>query len=364
MTVAIIFGGKSSEHEVSVVSASSVVRNLPPNIDVVLIGISRDGEWFLQDEKMADDLRAGKIKSLSIEKKTRVYLCAGGKKSAFVADSGKTLSADVVFPVLHGQQGEDGAIQGALELAEIPYVGGGILPSAISFDKEKTKIIWKSAALPVVDGICVRKYDFENENFDKFYEDATARLGKNLFVKPCCAGSSVGAKKADTKDALLSAIKNAFRFDEKILVEKCVDAHEVECAVLGNEAAKSFEPGEIAPTHEFYDYDAKYNDPSGALLIIPAKIPEEKRAKIREIALKAYHALDLSGLSRVDFFVDKGTGEIFLNEVNTIPGFTSISMYPKMCETAGIPYPELLEMLLKFAIERFDARASLETAIE
>lgn len=361
MKIAIIYGGKSGEHEVSLVSAASVVRNIEKTNSIYLIGITKDGRWFLQPEAELKRVLSSDS-PLSIDESVSVSVVpGGGKDSAFMAE-GKTFGVDVVFPVLHGTFGEDGTIQGLLEMADVPYVGGGVMASSASMDKEKTKVIWKDADLPVVPYVCARKYQCNNGELKELLDEAENKYGYPLFVKPCCAGSSVGASKASDRNELESSVKEAFQWDSKILIEQCIDAREIECSVIGNSDVQTFIPGEIVPTHEFYDYDAKYNDPDGAALCIPAKLDMANLDKIQNLAEKAYRALDLSGLSRVDFFVDKTTGSLYINEVNTIPGFTSISMFPKMCENGGLEYKKLIEKLLSLAIERFNESRKLKTS--
>ncbi|MBQ5780617.1 MAG: D-alanine--D-alanine ligase, partial [Spirochaetaceae bacterium] len=301
---------------------------------------------------------SGKIDSLEIVRENPVSV----EPSKGLFASGKKIDCRVVFPVLHGQFGEDGAVQGLLETAEIPYVGGGILASAVSFDKEMTKKIWVENNLPVVPWFCVRKVDFLKDGFfPRFSRECEDKFGYPVFVKPCSAGSSVGANKVNNTDELLKMMEKAFEYDEKILIEQFIPAREIECAVLGNDEVTVFRPGEIIPSHEFYDYDAKYTDPNGAALQIPANLEEKTEKVICEIAAKAYKALELTGLSRVDFFVSKADSGLYLNEVNTLPGFTSISMYPKMCIAGGISYPDLIDTLLDLAIQRFNARGILKT---
>ena len=278
-----------------------------------------------------------------------------------------------MIPALHGTFGEDGTVQGLLELAELPYVGCGVAASANCMDKEKTKVILQQAGVPVVPYICVRRSDLASSTrYDEILAQAEQTLGYPLFVKPCSAGSSDGASRADDLRHLNGAIWEAFLWDDKILIEKAIDAREIECSVTGNpttdggtdkaEALTAYGPGEIAPKHTFYDYDAKYNDPDGAELRIPAALDEETQERVRALAKKAYAALDCAGLSRVDFFVDKATGELYLNEINNLPGFTSISMFPKMCESAGLSFGALLELLVQQALLRFKATRSLQTS--
>ena len=369
MNVTILFGGKSSEHEVSLVSAASVARNLDSTKHkITLIGIAKDGTWYLQSDDELAQIKKDSSRPLKITEDKNQIVCVipgAGKNSALKTLSGKILPTDIVFPVLHGMYGEDGTIQGLFEMAEIPYCGCSVISSSVSMDKEKTKIIWEKYNLPVVPYLTLKKYRYSSDEDKK---STIEKIEKNfkypVFVKPACEGSSVGASKADNREELIKALDEAFVWDEKVLVELCVNAREVECAVTGNNEVTVYTPGEILPTHTFYDYDAKYTDPDGAKLEIPALITQEEKDKIVAIAKKAFKKLDCSGFSRIDFFIDKDTGAIYLNEINTIPGFTSISMFPKMCEASGLKYADLIEKILSLGIERFNARRELKTSLK
>jgi len=349
LTVCILFGGRSGEHEVSCRSAASVVRNLDPDrYQQVLIGIDDEGRWHLQQEARFQTASFGE--SLKVVPAVEV-VTAVPAVGLFAAS--KPIPVDVVFPVLHGTFGEDGTVQGLLEIANLPYVGAGVLGSSLAMDKQKTKEIWKQRGLPVVDFITVR---------DSSARSAAAVLEQfsfPLFVKPVTAGSSVGITKVHTEEQLRPAIAEALRFDAKAMVEPAIDAREIECAVLGNETAEAFAPGEILPSHEFYSYEAKYIDPEGAALKLPADLPENLAREVRRLAVAAFKAVECSGMARVDFFLEKKSNRILLNEINTIPGFTNISMYPKMCEASGLAYPKLLDRLIELAIERHGRRSSL-----
>ncbi len=375
MNIALIYGGKSGEHEISLVSATSIARNIDSaKHNVVLIAITKDGRWFLQDSSELNRIKNDTKATLSIkeDKSNIVSIIPGAKNHSFIAN-GKDLCIDVAFPALHGPFGEDGTIQGLFEMADIPYVGCGVMAGSITMDKEKTKVIWQNAGLPVVPYVCIKRSDLKDtKSYNDKINNAIKNLGLPLFVKPCSAGSSDGANKASTIDELNTAITEAFKWDDKILIEKSINAREVECSVTGNsttdngseksESVTSYIPGEIAPTHEFYDYDAKYNDPEGAKLLIPAALTPDELENVRDLAIKAYSALDASGLSRVDFFIDRDTNKLYLNEINTLPGFTSISMFPKMCEKAGLQFTELTELLLTEAVCRFNATRNLQTS--
>ena len=357
MRIAILYGGKSGEHDVSLLSAASIIRNLDRSHRLHLIGITKTGAWHLQPESvlascLEDDgpleLRADGPDVLAVP---------GTGLRVYGARGSSDLPLDVVFPVLHGTFGEDGTVQGLLECAGLAYVGAGVMGSAIAMDKETSKTLWREAGLPVVPSLTARLADLER--LEELSAEIERRFGWPVFVKPAGCGSSVGASKAGTRSDMKSALHTALLCDTKALVEPFIAAREIECAVLGNENPRAFPPGEIVPSHEFYDYDAKYIDPLGAKLVIPAMIGEESAQRITAIALSAYRAAGLSGMARVDFFIDRNDDTIYLNEANTIPGFTSISMYPKMCEAGGLPYPALLDELLRLATERHAARAGL-----
>jgi D-alanine-D-alanine ligase len=285
-----------------------------------------------------------------------------GKGLAAATEQGmlRNIECDVVFPVLHGTFGEDGTIQGLLECAGLPYVGAGVLGSALGMDKQIAKEVWFREGLPVVESFSVRKADPVHSSFmPALIRKIEARFGWPCFVKPACSGSSVGTSKVHGPEGLEKALAHAFEFGEKTLVERFVSAREIECAVLGNEEPEAFTPGEILPKHEFYDYEAKYKDPDGAVLLVPAALSEQQALQVRQLAIKAYRALDLCGMARVDFFMDRLTGELVLNEVNSIPGFTAISMYPRMCEASGLAYPDLLDRLVGLAMERHGEKAKI-----
>lgn len=375
MNICVIYGGKSGEHEISLLSASSIIRGIDNNNKIILIGITKEGKWYLQSEDEYKRICKDKKAVLTItqdEKKAVSIIPGAGVKSFSV--NGNALEIDVVFPVLHGTYGEDGTIQGLLDMADLPYVGCTTLSSAITMDKEKTKMIWQSVGLPVVPYVCLKRYVMNDSVlYDAFIEAAEKELGDYpLFVKPCCAGSSNGASKAKNRKELSFAIMEAFQWDDKVLIEKAINAREIECSVTGNsvtfpadseiEDVVAYIPGEIIPSHTFYDFDAKYNDPDGAALQIPANLTENDLEKIRKTACAAYKVLDATGLSRVDFFIDKDTKAVYLNEINTMPGFTSISMFPKMCDAAGLEFKELVNLLLNEAIERYNSKKRLCTS--
>ena len=356
MKVIIIYGGTSSEHEVSCRSATSVLQNLSPTDEVHLIGISKqNGKWYAQDASIREAILSSPDMLLKVQENEEalVSIIPGAAPSAFRTKN-KVLECDVVFPVLHGSYGEDGCIQGLFEVVGVPYVGPGVLASSLAMDKERAKILWKVAGLPVVPYVSIRLKEWKNEaTRESIISRSQTEFGYPMFVKPAAAGSSVGANKVQTKEELLQACDEAFIHGNKILIEKFMDAREIECSVTGYTNAKVYTAGEIISTHEFYDYDAKYIDANGAALKIPADLDDATCKKVREIAGKAYEVLSLTSLSRVDLFIDKKTHEIYLNEVNTIPGFTSISMFPKLCEAAGLQYQDLIKLLLNEAISHF-----------
>lgn len=392
MTVAVLFGGKSGEHEVSLVSASSVVRRIDrTKHSLVLIGIAKDGVWYVQDESEAERVvrDTNAVLKIAQDSSPIVSLVPGGGTERALqigqidtnkdgAKQAKKLAVDIVFPVLHGSYGEDGLVQGLLEMAELPYCGCSVASSAIAMDKAQAKKIRAYEGLPVVPFACIKKRALEDETLQKKLDEAEKRFGYPLFVKPSSAGSSVGAAKAGNRKEFERAVHEAFLWDEKILIEECIDAREIECSVTGDSlscgsascgsgaekasAVCSYEPGEIAPTHGFYDYEAKYTDPNGARLLIPAPITAEQRTEVQAMAERAYAASDCSGLARVDFFIDKKSGKLYLNEINTMPGFTPISMFPKMCEQSGLPYDRLIELLLEQGLDRFKKRRALKTS--
>ncbi|MBQ3671140.1 MAG: D-alanine--D-alanine ligase [Treponema sp.] len=375
MKIALVYGGKSGEHEISLVSAAAVARNIAPEHEIFPIAITKSGRWFLQSNDELEKVKSDNKAHFKIEEddsKEVLPVPAGGTERTFKIGN-DFFGVDIVFPVLHGTFGEDGTIQGLFEMVDVPYVGCGVCASAITMDKEKTKSLLAQAGIPVVPGLCMRRSDLADwQRYDEFLENAQNELGFPLFVKPCSAGSSDGASLAKDLQHLNGAIMEAFLWDDKILIEKAIDAREIECSVTGNpttddgsadfEATTAYGPGEIAPKHDFYDYDAKYNDPNGAELLIPANLVEEKLQEIRTIAKRAYTALDLSGLSRVDFFIDRKDGTLYLNEINSMPGFTQISMFPKMCEKFNLNFQDLTTLLMNEALKRFKKTRELCTS--
>lgn len=345
--ICVIFGGQSPEHDISLKSATSVIKNLDKDkYEIITIGITASGKWYLFTGD-TDKIENGEWEKA--ENKRAVISPDAEDKAILVLDGDAVtkIYPDIVFPVLHGEYGEDGTIQGLIALAEMKSVGMGVLGSAVGMDKSFSKIVFKDAGIPQADWVLVRR---EN-GYETYIDEIEKKLGYPCFVKPCRTGSSVGVGKAHNREELLSALLEAGRFDRKILVEEFIDGHEVECSVLGNENPKASVVGEIMPTVEFYDFDAKYNDNTTELQI-PAKISDEVSEKIREYAIRAFSAIDGQGLARVDFFVRYKDNEVVLNEINTMPGFTNISMYPKLWEASGLSYKDLLDELVALGEKR------------
>lgn len=349
MKVAVIFGGQSTEHDVSKVSGSAVLKNLDKEkYDITPIYIGKDGIWYKYTKNIKE------IELLKIDEEITEL-----EKIDNVLEFLKT--QELLFPVLHGLYGEDGTIQGLFELIKVPYVGCKVLASSMAMDKVYTKIVIDKAGIKQAKSEYIRKFNdkyiYVNKNFDEeilSIEEICNKMEKNLkypmFIKPSNSGSSVGVNRAKTKEELKTAIENASKFDKKILIEQGVLGHEVECAVLGNEEVISSRVGEIKAAEEFYSFDAKYNNQESKTMI-PAEISEKTEEEIRKQAVKAFKAIDGKGLSRVDFFVEDETGDIILNEINTLPGFTQISMYPKLFESVGIKYNKLLDKLIELALK-------------
>ncbi len=364
LKIGVLYGGRSGEHDVSLCSAASVVTALNKSkYDIVAVGIDRDGRWYVQNQpEIITDKAFGKILSLKKQglwlvnhfeqqNKLHIYNLENRKQDVVV---------DLIFPVLHGTYGEDGTLQGLLELAMVPYVGVDVAGSAVGMDKDIAKRLLKEAGIPVVPWMTISQHQWRKQS-KKILRDALAKLELPLFVKPLCTGSSVGIKKVKVKKELADAMDYAFQFDTRIMIETGVDCREIECAVLGNDCPQASVLGEILPQHEFYSYEAKYLDPEGARMNIPAKIPAKLAAAIRKSAVTGFQALNCNAMARVDFFLDKKTNQFYLNEINTLPGFTSISMYPKLWEATGIKYRGLLDRLITLAFERHRAKSAIKT---
>src|SRR5690349_10374668 len=356
LRVGVLFGGRSGEHEVSLASAASVIRGLDPDkYEAVPIGISKEGHWLIggaAQKMLPEVLKAGQ----------RVVMAADPTDAALIPldRSGGGQRLDVVFPVMHGTFGEDGTIQGLLDLAGLPFVGAGVLGSAIGMDKDVSKRLLQAAKIPVVPWITVYRADWEREP-EKIRQAVEKKFKYPVFVKPATLGSSVGMTKVHSREELQPAITLAAEFAMKILVERAVTAREIEVSVLGNHDPQASVPGEIVPHHEFYDYAAKYLE-EGTQLLIPAELKPMQVKKFQHLAVEAFRALELSGMARVDFFLEKGSGKIYLNEVNTIPGFTSISMYPKLWEASGLSFSKLIDKLIELALEQHAEKARTKYA--
>ena len=379
LRIGIIYGGRSGEHEVSVASAASVFKHLDRDrFEPIPIRIEKDGRWLIADRPPAALAASEVIEQARIHSSHPVR---GGRQAHMVAypadeplltiersrkaegDNAYVtgLGLDVVFPVLHGPLGEDGTVQGLLELANLPYVGAGVLASALGMDKALMKVVFAARGLPVTPGRVVLRHEWDRSR-DAVAATAAA-LGYPMFVKPANLGSSVGISKATDHAGLLRAIDLAFEFDRKIIVEQAVpEAREIECAVLGNEDPQASVPGEIVPNREFYDYEAKYLDDRSELLV-PAPLTGEQQDTVRQMALDAFRAIDGAGMARVDFLMARRTGQLFVSEVNTIPGFTTISMFAKLWAASGLEYPALLDRLIRLALARHAEKQRLRTSV-
>jgi D-alanine-D-alanine ligase len=360
LRVGVLFGGRSGEHEVSLASAASVIRALDPEkYEAVPIGISKDGRWLVGTKAhtmLPDVLKSGERVSLPPDP-------TAGALVPIAQGSGRpSINVDVVFPVLHGTFGEDGTVQGLLELAGLPYVGAGVLASAVGMDKDVQKRLFEYAGIPVVPFLAIRRSEWQHER-----EAVLRRIRKKfrfpIFIKPATLGSSVGMTRAKTPENLAAGMDLAAEFALKIIVERCVTAREIEVSVLGNDDVRASIPGEIVPHREFYDYTAKYLE-QGTRLVIPAPLTKKQVATFQDLAVRAFRAIEGTGMSRCDFFFERRTNKIFVNELNTIPGFTAISMYPKLWEASGLPYPKLIDQLIELALELHREKARTKYSIE
>jgi len=377
--VGVLFGGRSGEHEVSLASARSVMDHInKEQYDVIPIGITKEGEWLVGGDPMAA-LASGTSPAdsspatlLADPSRPGLWNLSGGGKlgpgetGVQPRAQGQSLTAvrlaelDAVFPVLHGTYGEDGTVQGLLELAGVPYVGCGVVASAAAMDKAIAKDIFCAHGLPVLDYIVVKRKQWRQDP-GQVIAEVEERLSYPVFVKPANLGSSVGVSKVHDGEELSPALDLAARYDRKVLIEQGIEAREIEVSVLGNDDPIASIPGEVVPCREFYDYRAKYVDDDSELLI-PAPLDTETMQRVREMALVAYKALDCAGMARADFLLDRVSGELWINELNTIPGFTQISMYPKLWQATGISYPELIDRLIELAVERFEDKSQSETS--
>jgi len=375
--VGVIYGGRSGEHEVSLASAAAVFQNLDPErYEAIAIRIEKDGRWALPAEppkmmKAADTIagsRGAPLRASEADTREAHLVAHPGGDTLLTIDrhssqaSVSGLGLDVVFPVLHGPYGEDGTVQGLLELANVPYVGAGVLASSVGMDKAAMKLVFAAKGLPIGDYEVVLKRDWQRDE-RAIMNAVVNQLGFPVFVKPANLGSSVGISKAKHATELRTAINLAAEFDRKIVIEAAVpQAREIECAVLGNDEPEASVPGEIIPGREFYDYEAKYLDDSSRT-VIPASLTDRQAEEVRRLAIAAFKAIDCAGMARVDFLLGGDSGVLYLNEVNTIPGFTTISMYSKMWEASGLPYPKLIDRLIALAIERHHDKQQLRTSM-
>lgn len=363
--VGVIFGGRSGEHEVSLVSARSVMAALDrERYEVVPIGITRDGAWVVGEQLAQLSANVGTASLPSGDALERGAFLAGSDDATLMQINRQNeitplTELDVVFPVLHGTYGEDGTVQGLLELANVPYIGANVVGSAVGMDKAIFKSVMEAHGLPVLPWRMVTRKRWRREP-DAVLDELQAVLNYPMFTKPANLGSSVGIEKCTNFEALIAGINEAARYDRRIVVEQGARVRELEVAVLGNEEPKASVVGEIKPKRDFYDYEAKYITDDSELFI-PANIPESLSDEVRRLAVRAYQAIDCAGLGRVDFLFDTDTGRLYINEINTIPGFTSISMYPKLWEATGIPYSDLLDQLIELAIERHNEKMVNET---
>jgi D-alanine-D-alanine ligase len=367
LRVGILFGGRSTEHEVSILSAQSIIAAMDPQrFEAVPLYIDKEGRWLTGDslKRLVSNSAAREYVYLPPDPTQHSLVPAqDGRSSPSVGGQGGGVPPlDVVFPVFHGLNGEDGTIQGVLELANLPYVGAGVLGSALGLDKIYMKRAFAAAGLPVVDYLPITRRQYERDP-NAFIALVEERIGYPCFTKFANSGSSVGTTKAHNRGELGDGLRLASTFDRKLLVERAVDARELEISVLGNDEPEASVVGEVVPAHEFYDYEAKYLD-EGSRLLIPAPVEDSLAQDARSMALRAFQAVDAAGMARVDFFLERTSGRLLVNELNTIPGFTRISMYPKLWEASGLSYPKLIERLVELAIERFDDRQRSQTAID
>jgi len=359
--VGVVFGGKSAEHEVSLQSAKNIVDAIDQDkYDVMLIGIDKEGKWHLNDQS-SYLLNAENPKLIQLNKSNEHIAIVPGDEDNQLIHASKSINLDqldVVFPIVHGTLGEDGSLQGMFRVANLPYVGSNVLGSSLCMDKDVAKRLLNAAGINVAKGLVYKR----NRKNEINYEKAVEALGTPLFIKPANQGSSVGVSKVYTHEEFNQGIESAFAFDHKIIIEESIDGREIECSVLGNDEPRASLLGEILPNTEFYSYESKYIDETGAELAIPAELTDEETKRMQEIAVKAFETLECGGLARVDFFLTKD-GEIYVNEVNTLPGFTKISMYPKLWEISGISYPELINQLIELAIQRHNDDNDLKSSV-
>jgi D-alanine-D-alanine ligase len=367
LKVGVIFGGRSGEHEVSLLSAQGVMNAIDrTRYEVVPIGITKEGQWLASGDPYKALISGAMAESnpalLLAEPSDRGLMRLENVEKERALTVVHVSQLDVVFPILHGPYGEDGTVQGLLELAGIPYVGAGVAASAVGMDKVLFKDVMVAHEVPIVPHVVVLRKVWEREP-EEVLARVEAEIGYDCFVKPANLGSSVGITKAHDRTELRAALEQAARYDRKLLVEEAIDAREIEVSVLGNDEPVASVPGEIVPCNEFYDYAAKYLDGESELLV-PAPVPEETAGLLAQLAIRAYRAIDCAGMARVDFLLDRKDGELYLNEVNTLPGFTPISMYPKLWEASGLSYPELIDRLIQLALERHGDKSRSATTYQ
>lgn len=365
--VGLIFGGRSGEHEISLLSARGVMGAIDrEKYEVIPIGITKEGRWLASGDPMkalaSGELAESNPAALLAEPSQRGLLRLEEREQEQALRAVKAGQIDVAFPILHGPYGEDGTMQGLLELAGLPYVGAGVAASAVGMDKILFKNIMRAHGLPIVPYVAIKRKAWEKAP-GQVVARVEAEIGYDAFVKPANLGSSVGITKAHNQAELRAALDEAARYDRKLLVEKAIDGREIEVSVLGNDAPIASVPGEIVPSNEFYDYAAKYLDGKSELLI-PAPIPDETAERVQALAIEAYVAIDCAGMARADFLLDRQSGEVYVNELNTLPGFTPISMYPKLWEASGMPYAELIERLIELALERHTDKSRSATSYQ
>ncbi len=357
LRVGILCGGRSAEHEVSLQSAKNIIDAIDRSkYDVSLIGIDKSGQWFLGNETEFL-LHADNPEMIALNKTNDLLSLVPGESQLLnLSTQSAAGSVDVIFPVLHGPYGEDGTMQGMLKLANIPFVGAGVLGSAVGMDKDVMKRLLEAAGIPIAKFRAYKRFERNDIDFDEI-EDL---LGMPCFIKPANMGSSVGVSKAFDRDSFKAGVAEAFRYDHKIIVEAFIKGREIECAVLGNDDPIASVPGEVLPAHDFYTYEAKYIDESGAALELPADLPEHLVHELQQIAVESFRAIECEGMARVDCFLTEHNTFV-VNELNTIPGFTKISMYPKLWELSGISYPDLIDRLIQLALERVRKDSELDT---
>ena len=367
LRLGLVFGGRSLEHEISILSARSILGALNRDrYEILLLAVDREGRWQVLDESEIPESPpfSGQPVLLPAHggqtgRGELIPMMDSHTGSTSVGIPGEALALDVIFPIVHGAGGEDGALQGLLELSEIAYVGSGVLSSAIQMDKDVAKKLLSLAGLPVLPWLSFRRHELVGPGLEAACKKVQSELEYPLFIKPANSGSSVGINRALDQEALMEALREAMEFDDKLIVEKGIEAREIEIAVLGNEEPQASVPGEIVPGHDFYDYEAKYLDDSTQLLV-PAPVDKKEVKTLQEMAIRAFQALEAEGMARVDFLMDKNTSALYINELNSLPGFTDGSMYPQLWKATGLPYADLLDRLVELALARRDRKARLK----